>query len=329
LETELKNILLRCDSSSTLGLGHIKRCLLLAQRLKQQDEHLNISFATQNLQGNINLEVLKAGFHIYTLKTNDVEELNSLILVLHLKLLIIDSYDIDIEFENTLKKNNETLKILSFDDTLVPHAAHMVLNHGIHAQKKAYKTLVPKSTKLFCGSKYTLLRDEFFETYDEQPIQNSIAIILGGNDVLNVSSTLTALLLQINKNYKITLITSSVNPNLQELKKPDNTEILVDIDNIAQVLSSKELVICASGGTLFEVLALQKKFINIQVAPNQQNVVDFLGQQSIFTTIKAPFLTQKLLEEKLQYVFEHAVYEQLELHFSKTKLAKKILKELQ
>ncbi len=102
----------------------MKRCLLLAKRLKEHDEYLSISFATQNLQGNINLEILTAGFNIYTLKTNDVEELSSLVTVLHLKLLIIDSYDIDAAFENELKMKNEKLKILSFDDTLQPH-------HGI------------------------------------------------------------------------------------------------------------------------------------------------------------------------------------------------------
>ena len=324
----MKNILIRCDSSSHLGLGHVKRCLLLAQRLKQQDKYLNISFATQNLQGNINLEILKAGFNIYTLKTNEFEELNSLIALLHLKLLIIDSYNIDATFENTLKMKHKTLKILSFDDTLQPHYCDMVLNHGIHAKRKAYKALVPKTTQLFCGSKYTLLRDEFFKTYNTPFVKNSVAIILGGNDVLNVSSAVASLLFAINPSYKITIITSGVNPHLEELQANPHTEVLVDIANIAEILSSKELVICASGGTLFEVLALKKKFINLQVAPNQQNIVDFLNHHDILTTIEASQLCTALLEEKLAYVFNNEIYQNLSLEFSKTKLVKKILKAI-
>lgn len=328
LEIELKNILIRCDSSSSLGLGHVKRCLLLAQRLKQQDEYLTISFATLNLQGNINLEILKAGFSIYTLKTNDLEELSSLIGVLHLKLLIIDSYEIDGFFENELKMKNEKLKILSFDDTLQPHNSDMVLNHGIHAKKDEYQTLVPKSCKLFCGSKYTLLRDEFFKPYTKKAIKNSVAIILGGNDVLNCSSLLAHLLLSINSSFQITIITNSVNSHLHELQQLQDVELLVDITNIAETLVSKELVICASGGTLFEVMALRKKFINIQVASNQQNVVDFLYHNHILTTINANEISQTRLEEKLTYVFEHNIYENLSLNFSKYALPKAILKEL-
>jgi len=324
----LKNILIRCDSSSQLGLGHVKRCLLLAFRLKQQDNSLNISFATQNLLGNINLEILKAGFHIYTLKTNHAEELSSLISVLHLHLLIIDSYEIDLFFEQILKENHKELKILSFDDTLQPHHCDMLLNHGIQAKKKAYRALVPKSCKLFCGSQYTLLRDEFFKANPQKPIKNSIAIILGGNDVLNGSSTITKLLLNINPNYKISVITSGVNPHLEELKQLSVIELLVDIDNIAETLSSHELIICASGGTLFEVMALHKKFINIQVASNQQNVIDFLNQQQILTTLHANTLCITSLKEKLEYIFTTDIYQNLSLKFSQTKLAKKILKAL-
>jgi UDP-2,4-diacetamido-2,4,6-trideoxy-beta-L-altropyranose hydrolase len=324
----LKNILLRCDSSLSLGLGHVKRCLLLAQRLKQQDEYLNISFATQELKGNINLEILKAGFNIYTLKSNDVEELSSLIAVLHLKLLIIDSYDIDGSFENALKTQHQKLKILSFDDTLQAHHCDMVLNHGIQAKGKMYATLVLPTTKVFCGSAYTLLRDEFFQTYQTKIQKNSVAIILGGNDSLNLSLKVSELLLAINPNYQISIITSYVNPHIDTLKNKHSIEVLVDIDNIAEVLSSKQFVVCASGGTLFEVMALKKKFVNIQVASNQNSITQFLENRKIDTTVCPKDLTLEVLKDKLKYIQQHDVYEKLDLKFSKKKLAKKIVKEL-
>ena len=74
------------------------------------------------------------------------------------------------------------------------------------------------------------------------------------------------LLLEINKKYKITIITTSANQNLKELKQSKHIEVLVDINNMASVIATKSLVITASGGTLFEVLALKKKFINIFIS---------------------------------------------------------------
>ena len=324
----MKKILFRCDSSSTIGLGHVKRCLVLAQRLKEYNKNLKILFATQNLHGNINLEILKSGFSIYSIKNNSLKELDYFVKGLFVDLLVIDSYEIDNIFEEQLRINNPSLKILSFDDMLRPHCSHMVLNHGVQAQEKDYKKILDKKTKLFCGSEYTLLRDEFFESKKVKVTRNSVAIILGGNDVLNLSSKIANLLLQINNKYKITVITTSVNPNLKELKENSNIELLVDINNIASVIASKSLVITASGGTFFEVLSLKKKFINIEVAPNQKVVDKFLKQKGIKTTIKAIDLTKEVLENRIRYVKINNSYKKLALKFTKNRLVKKILKEL-
>ena len=324
----MKKILFRCDSSSSIGLGHVKRCLVLAQRLKEYNKDLKILFATQNLHGNINLEILKSGFSIYSIKNNSLKELDYFVKGLFVDLLVIDSYEIDNIFEEQLRINNPSLKILSFDDMLRTHCSHIVLNHGIQAQEKDYKKILDKKTKLFCGSEYTLLRDEFLEAKRVNVTRDSIAVILGGNDVLNLSSKIANLLLEINKKYKITIITTSANQNLKELKECKHINVLVDINNIATVLLSKSLVITASGGTLFEVLSLKKKFINIEVASNQKVVDKFLKDKGIKTTIKAEDLTKEILQNRMEYIKKNNVYKKLTLKFAKNRLVKKILKEL-
>lgn len=322
----MKKILFRCDSSSTIGLGHVKRCLVLATRLKELNKNLKIYFSTQNLFGNINEEILKLGFSIYSIENNRVSSIENLINELKIDLLIIDSYEIDINFETELKLNNPNLKILSFDDMIKPHKSDIILNHGIQAKKSYYKKLVPKNCKILCGSEYTLLRDEFFKKYNKKIEKNSVAIILGGNDILNLSSKITDLLLEINNKYKITVITTSVNPNIDKLNP--KLEILIDISNIAEVLSYKELIICSSSGALFEVISLRKKFINIEVAQNQKVVSNFLEKKRIKTTIKAENLSLKELEKKIDYINKKDVYKKLDLKFSKYKLVKKILEEI-
>lgn len=324
----MKRILFRCDSSSTIGLGHVKRCLLLAKRLKQSNKNLKILFSTLDLHGNINSEILRSGFSIYSLKDNSFENLDYYVKGLGIDFLIIDSYYIDDLFEEELKLNNPKLKILSFDDMLKPHKSDIVLNHGVQAKRINYKFLVPKKSKILCGSEYTLLRDEFFQKYKTKVQKNSVAIILGGNDALNLSCKIAQDLSLINDKYKISVITTSANVNIQQLKKNEKIELFVDVDNIAQILSSKQLVICASGGTLFEVMALNKKFINIEVAKNQEVVTSFLEKKFIKTTIKAEVLSLKELEKKIEYVNKIDIYKKLNLKFSKDKLIKRILKEL-
>lgn len=325
----MKNVLFRCDSSTTLGLGHVKRCLVLAKRLRDYSKNVKISFVTQNLNGNINLEILQSSFSIYSLKDKSLIHLDYFVKGLEIDLLIIDSYDIDWNFEKELKSKNPDLKILSFDDTLKPHCSDMVLNHGIQAQKKQYKDLLPKKTKLFCGSEYTLLRDEFLESKKEKTLKNSVAIILGGNDILNLSSKISDFLLEIDDKYKVSIITTSVNPNISKLSQNKDIKLLLDISNIAEVLASKELVICSTSGALFEVMALKKKFINIEVVDNQGLVSKFLERKKIRTTIKAEDLTKELLKTKIDYVKINNSYKKLSLNFKKNKIARDILKELE
>ena len=51
------NILFRADSSSNIGTGHIMRDLVLAQQLEKKYPHATITFAVQNLSGNINHKI--------------------------------------------------------------------------------------------------------------------------------------------------------------------------------------------------------------------------------------------------------------------------------
>lgn len=320
-------IIIRTDSSQNIGLGHVMRCLVLAQQLKEQHYHVEITFATQNLLGNINHKILEQGFKLELLKTNDKKELIALNNQKKADLLIIDSYMINSEDEKFIK-NSIKSKMLVFDDTFQKRYADIILNHGIQVKKNDYKNLVPKKSKVFAGEKFTLLRDEFFTSYKVKNRDKKVAILLGGNDTQNLSLKLKDLLKKIDKTFQITIITSGVNSHLEKLEKGTDFSLLVDIENVAEVLAAQSIVICASGGNLFEVMALKVPFINIQVADNQQNIVNFLKDKNIKTTLIPKEISVKNLKQKIEYILLHDIYKDLHLKFSKNHLAKKILKEL-
>src|SRR5574344_1572079 len=162
------NILIRANSSSSIGTGHIMRDLVLAKQYKNE----NIIFATQDLVGNINHKIIEAGYKIELLKSNDFEELNDLIKRLNIDMIIIDNYDTDYNFEKKLKEDNSSLKIFVLDDIYEKHFCDILLNHNIYASEKKYKNKVPKKCELRCGAKYTLLRDEFKEAKKKSQTKN-------------------------------------------------------------------------------------------------------------------------------------------------------------
>ena len=184
------NILLRSDSSSTVGLGHIMRDLVLAKKCSDA----NITFASQDLDGNVNYKISEAGYNLEILKSNDKKELLKLIKRLSIDLLVIDHYEIDYKIEKYLK-NHSDIEILSFDDTYEKHYCDILLNHNISANAKRYKELIPKDCELRCGAKYTLLRDEFIE----EKRKKTILLAMGGTDHSNLNIKILKVLNKFSK----------------------------------------------------------------------------------------------------------------------------------
>lgn len=275
------NILFRADSSSTIGTGHIMRDLVLAKQYPND----KILFATQDLSGNINHKISEAGYEIYTLNSSDVEELDKLIKKLNIDLLVIDHYAIDAKQEKQLKIQNPKLKILAFDDTYEKHYCDILLNHNISADKKKYKGLVPKGCELRCGSKYTLLRDEFYEAKK----QKTVFLAMGGADHSNLNIKILKILKDF-ENIQTIVVTTNANPNLNELKKyvkaKKNITLHINSDKIANLMRKSDFAIVTPSVTVNEVYFMKLPFIAIKTADNQKDIYKFLRQKKFLTLKK-------------------------------------------
>ncbi len=270
----MTNILFRADSSSTIGTGHIMRDLVLASQYKDA----NTVFAVQDLEGNINHKIVEAGYKIEILNSNNIEELDKLIKKHNIDMIIIDHYGIDYEYEKQLKIQNPTLKILSFDDTYEKHHCDILLNHNISADEKRYKDLVPETCELRCGSKYTLLREEF---YHEKAIKREkiydVFIAMGGADTQNLNIQL----LEILPPYlKVAVVTTTANENLEALKAYIEDKKLVDLyinsNQIAKLMNKSRFAIVTPSVTVNEVYFMELPFLAIKTADNQKELFAYL-----------------------------------------------------
>lgn len=278
----MKNILVRADSSSKIGIGHIMRDLVLVQKYQNS----NITFACQDLEGNITNKIKESGHKVEILQSNDLEELNILIKKLGIDFLIIDHYGIDFSYEKELKGKNPNLKIFVFDDTYEKHFCNILLNHNIYAKKRKYETLVPSFCEIRCGEEFTLIRDEFKKKYisKEKNINFKILIAFGGTDFNNL--TLKVLKrLAIFKNIEFEILTTSANKNINSLKKyvslRKNISLHINSNNVAKIINSIDLAIVSPSTILHEIIYLKKDFIAIQTASNQIYMVEYLEKKNL------------------------------------------------
>jgi UDP-2,4-diacetamido-2,4,6-trideoxy-beta-L-altropyranose hydrolase len=277
--SKIKTILFRADSSSKIGLGHIMRDLVLAAEYAKKGH--KIIFATQNLKGNINHKIIKSGYQLKTLKSNSKKELVKLIQKLKVDLLVFDHYKITYKKEKYIKEKRD-LKILAFDDTYEKHHCDILLNHNISADKKRYKNLVPKDCKVYCGSKYTLLRDEFIQ----EKKKKTVFIAMGGADHSNINIKILDVLQKF-EDIKVHLVTTSANSNLQELqayvKKKKWIKLHLNSTQLAKLMKKSDFAIITPSVTLNEVVYMELPFIAIQTAKNQKDIYKYLVQQKKLT----------------------------------------------
>ncbi|PRM91979.1 UDP-2,4-diacetamido-2,4,6-trideoxy-beta-L-altropyranose hydrolase [Arcobacter cryaerophilus gv. occultus] len=290
------NILVRADSSSYIGTGHIMRDLVLAKQYKNE----NIIFATQDLVGNINHKIEEENYKIELLKSNGFEELNKLVKKFEIDMIVIDSYDIDYNFEKKLKEDNSSLKIFVLDDTYEKHFCDILLNHNIYANEKKYKNKVPENCELRCGAKYTLLRDEFLEAKKAKKRvkkkNKTIFFGLGGADHKNLNIKILKVVEKFKKSLKVNLVTTAANKNLEELKGycKDKKWINLQINSneVAKLMSKSYFAIVTPSVTANEIFYLDLPMIAIKTAKNQNQMHKYLKKKRYFTMKK--FDKQKL-----------------------------------
>jgi len=261
--------LIRADSSSQIGIGHIMRDLVLAQRLGGE-----IHFACLALEGNI---IDQIPYNVYTLTNNTPEELIKLIQSEEFARVVFDHYDIDEYFEQKIKEATG-VEIISLDDTYQKHHCDILLNHNLYADPKKYDSLVPSKCILWCGGKHTLIRDEF---HAEKKITREkiydILIAMGGADAAN---QIGGILKTLSDDECIAILTTSANAHLDALRTyaltHPNLHLFINSDNIAQIMNQSKKAILTPSGILHEAIFMGLPFIANQSAPNQDDMVKYL-----------------------------------------------------
>lgn len=285
------NLLIRADSSSTIGLGHIMRTLVLAQ----QYPDATIVFACQNLIGNINDTI---PYTVHILNSNNPQELITLIQKLGIETIIFDHYGIDDSFEKQIKEAT-AITILSLDDTYQKHHCDILLNHNVCADTSRYDGLVPLHCTLRCGSNYTLIRDEFkHEKVIPREKLYDIFISMGGADTANITLDI---LNCISPSKRVCIATTTANAHLTQLLattlENDHIEVHVNSNEIARLLHHSSLAIITPSVMVHEVMFMEIPFIAIKTTENQSEMANYLdlNHYSIMHSFDPQILQERLL----------------------------------
>ncbi len=267
----------RVDASQSIGIGHLMRCLALAQAM--DDLGIEVVFAIRSETRSICLSRHDWVGKIKLIPDNisifqEVEWLKNQESFHDANVVILDGYQFDIQYRKQLSQLKP--KFILFDDTNDTGElfADVIINTADKASQLGYEHTAPEAT-LCLGPRYRVLRREFevlVETEWKQ--RHSLSIVMGGSDVNNVTIKLLQALDTIHFCGPVRVLTGAAYPYLKELRDAiDCSQLSVqhlpNCQQVAEVFSSSRLVVSAAGSSQFELLACSTPAILLIVADNQ------------------------------------------------------------
>jgi len=299
-------VVIRVDASLQIGTGHVMRCLTLAKTLKGQDAE--VVFICREHQGNLIKRIQDEGFTIYPLpllnrldqienKANssslfhadwlgcaqqqDAEQCSPIIESIKPDWLIVDHYALDQTWHALLKTTYKKLMVID-DLADRQHLCNLLLDQTYGRKPVDYQHLVPEKCQMLLGSQYALLRSEFAEWRDYslkrriQPEFKKLLITMGGVDSDNVTCQVLEAIrhVQFPQDIEITVVMGGTAPHLNEVKTqantmPHKTQVMVNVNNMAERMANADLAIGAAGATTWERCCLGLPTIQMVIADNQ------------------------------------------------------------
>ena len=296
---------IRADASTSIGSGHVMRCLTLAHRLKKE-KNAKVVFVMRVLPGNLigvvekqGFEVLKlppanqkyslSGYGLWLTVPMDVDAQQTIEVLQHylqehgcdsVDILIIDSYALDEQWEQELRSYCN--KIMVIDDLANRrHDCDILLDQNFYLNKDVrYAGLVPEHCKMLLGPEHALLREEFREAKKhlrkrDGTIKN-ILVFYGGSDLTNETEKAIKALVQLHdEGYSFTadIITGLSNSRRGKIEKICNKyhflHYYCQVSNMAEFMNKADLMLGAGGSTTWERLYMELPALVTAVAENQ------------------------------------------------------------
>jgi UDP-2,4-diacetamido-2,4,6-trideoxy-beta-L-altropyranose hydrolase len=199
--------------------------------------------------------------------------------------LVVDHYGLDERWEDALAAHCRQLLVID-DLADRPHRCKLLLDQNLGRQPQDYAGLVPTDCEVLTGPHYALLRPEFaalrsysLQRRQAQPNLRELLITMGGVDRHNATGQVLQALktCALPSDCRITVVMGLMAPWLQNVRElaedmPWSTEVVVNVDDMAQRMADSNLAIGAAGSTSWERCCLGLPTLMVVLAENQRGI---------------------------------------------------------
>jgi UDP-2,4-diacetamido-2,4,6-trideoxy-beta-L-altropyranose hydrolase len=286
-----EKLVFRVDASPEMGIGHVMRCLALAQAW--QDTGGEAAFVMAMKAPIIENRLRSEGIGVHNVEVtpgsiDDATETLTIAEEHKAQWVVLDGYHFDGAYQREIKNSGK--RLLCIDD--YGHAYHYfadtILNQNIHAHEQLYDHREPESN-LLLGTRFVLLRREFLKWQGwrrEVPRRvRRILVTLGGGNDSNITAKVVRALERIDlEETRVVVIAGPANPYAKEIKDrltncSSNIQLLDGVKDTANLMAGADLAISAGGSTCWELAFMGLPSMVVPIADNQIAVAEELNKR--------------------------------------------------
>jgi len=219
---KIYNIFFRVDSSLDIGIGHLYRCISLANEFQKRShrciflsQHIHPLAESKNKNKAFDTKVLPSNPLVSSEDINkEISFIRKLCKNTQHNIIIIDSYRIDCRWEKAASDFADLIVVID-DIANRYHFADFIIDHNNGRQRSDYAKLNIKNGEVLLGPKYAILNTAFKNLRNKAiarnriPVRN-VLINFGGSNLASFTKNFISELkkfLEFQK-YNITVLTS-------------------------------------------------------------------------------------------------------------------------
>lgn len=279
-------LLIRADANASIGVGHLMRCLALAQAWQAHGGRVIVAAASipESLRRRLDEEGM-AVHPIHAVPGSDDDRLQTVETAREAVWTVVDGYGFSASFVSGLRQAGLPVLLIDDEGRLDYYDADIVLNQNLHAGPALYQRRV-SHTRLLLGSRYTMLRQEFRRYRQPRcPVGDRglrVLVTLGGADLANATPAVLQALREAQlPQVTVTVLVGPAMKNRQAIDAvaaacPFPVDVRIHADRVVEHMISADVAIAAAGSTAWELAYLGVPSLLLVTAANQAPVAEAL-----------------------------------------------------
>lgn len=285
---------IRADGNEKIGMGHIMRCLNIAEALRKQGEEILFLTADEKPVKLIKERgfAAKILFTYYDEMEVELPQLLSMFMgdtggaQQEKPKILVDSYFVT---EFYLKNLGLSAKVILMDDEKrAVYSCNGLVNYNIYGKTLGYEKAYPSETQLFLGCEYMPLREQFWDrSYEVRDKAEHILLTTGGGDGCHMALAMAGRLLSSGQEKtELTwhIVCGPYQPDTKKLEelagKSGMLRIHKNMTDLSELMQSCDIAVSAAGSTLYELCSIGVPTVGFYFAENQRKNMEAFGSMT-------------------------------------------------